>query len=226
MLRLISYFTPSHADMFTRYVLPEAGKFDDCRVLRFDQTCPTGSFKSAGWNDCMLDKLRALLTLPTDGVPTIYVDADVALLPGFKEWAEDYAAELGPGDVAFSDDVIQWCAGVMAFHSTQRVREWWQTIFYLAQAWNIPDQDVIHSLRAQAEQRGGVLPIRPMVMPPSVVCNWATVNAPTVPSPWDGEPFAVPPTCMAWHANFTVGVVRKSAMLEHVVSHGWRHDTH
>lgn len=226
MLRLLSYATPSHAAMLERYVMPQAVACDDVRICKFEQTCPTGAFKHDGWNECMLDKLRALLSLPTDGMPTVYVDADVAILPGFVCWADEYAAGLGPHDIAFSDDVIQWCAGVMVFHATTQVREFWQLVFHLANCWNAPDQDVIHTLRVQCEERKGRLPIRPLVMPGDIVSNWATINAPTVPAPWDGEPFTVPSACLAWHANYTVGVGRKTAMLEHVVNHGRQHGDH
>jgi hypothetical protein len=222
MLRLASYYTPSHADMFRRFVLPGASAFYETRILRCEQTCPTGSFKSPGWNACMLDKLRALMSLPMDGMPTLYVDADVVLLPGMHRWASLVGDSLGTQDVAFSDDAIQWCCGVMLFRCTPEVREFWNVVWHLANAWNIPDQDVIHSLRSQAEQRRGFLPVQPHILDPNVVCNWATVNAPTVPAPWDGEPIEVPESCMAWHANFVVGVERKTAMLE-AVAHGRQH---
>jgi hypothetical protein len=69
----------------------------------------------------------------------------------------------------------------------------------------------------QCEQTRGRLPIQTQVLHKSVVCNWATVNAPVVPAPWDGESVVVPPSCLAWHANWTVGIDRKQRMLEHVV---------
>jgi len=121
-----------------------------------------------------------------------------------------------------SDDVVQWCAGVMLFRSTARVHAWWRLIADLSPIWNLPDQEVIHMLREHARQTGGKLPVPLTLLPSDGVCNWATVNAPTVPSPWDGEPFDVPPTCVAWHANWTVGVERKVTMLERVL-HGWQH---
>jgi hypothetical protein len=225
MLRLASYYTPTHAAMFERFVLPRAADFDDCRVFKYGQTCPTGAFKQPGWNACMADKLRSLLALPTDDAWTLYVDADVALMPGIYQWASDFAATLEPTDVAFADDVIQWCAGVMLFRSSAQIREFWSLVYHLSAAWTIPDQDVIHTLRTQCEERKGVMPIQPRVLPSSVVCNWATVSAPDIPQPWTGEPFAVPESCLAWHANWTVGVDRKMAMLE-AATHGRQHSDH
>lgn len=217
MLRLVTYYTPSHEAMCRRFVLDRAGEFDECRYIKFGQTCPTGEFHSAGWNDCMLDKLRALIDLPTDGMPTLYVDADVVLFPRMASYAKGFTSKLAGDQVAFSDDVIQWCAGVMMFHCTTQVREFWQTVMHMAKVWNLPDQEVIHHMRVQCAERHGVLPIRPVVIPGHSVCNWATVNAPNVVPPWDGEPFEVPASCMAWHANWTIGITNKLRMLERVV---------
>lgn len=217
MLRIVSYYTPTHEEMCKRFVMSRSDGFHERRFSRFGQTCPTGEFYSPGWNDCMLDKLRCLLALPTDSMATLYVDADVALMPGLHDWVADYARELGPDEVAFSDDLVQWCAGIMLFRSTTQVREFWLTVASMSQVWNLPDQDVIAHLRMQCDQRKGKFPIRPRVLPADRFCNWATVNGRPVP-PWNGESFVVPDTCLAWHANWTVGIENKMRMLERVVT--------
>lgn len=217
MLRLVTYYTPSHADMCRRFVLSRAWGFEERRSTEYPQTCPTGSFKSTGWNACMLDKLDCLMRLPTDAKPTVYVDADVALLPGFYEWCGATLARMPNDAVAFSDDVVQWCAGVMLFRTTPVVQRFWQLLADLSPIWGLPDQEVLHQLRMHCEQTGGRLPIEPQVLNRDVVCNWATVSAPVVPAPWTGQPFTVPKTCLAWHANWTVGIDNKLAMLEQVV---------
>lgn len=218
MLRLVTYYTPSHADMCRRFVLSRAWGFKERISTQYDQTCPTGAFKSTGWNRCMLDKLDCLLRLPHDAVPTVYVDSDVALMPGFHEWCEETLSRMPNDAVAFADDIVQWCAGVMLFRSTPTVHRFWQLLADLSPIWNLPDQDVLHNLRIQSEQSGSRLPITPQVLHRSVVCNWATVNHPVVPAPWNGEPFVVPQSCLAWHANWTVGIDNKLAMLERVVT--------
>jgi len=215
MLRIVSYYTPTHEEMCRRYVMSQAHQFDEQRFSRCGQTCPTGEFYSPGWNDCMLDKLRCLSDLPTDGMTTLYVDADVALMPGLHDWVATYANELSSEEVAFADDVVQWCAGIMLFRSTTQVREFWRTVSAMSQVWNLPDQDVIAHMRLQCNERKGKFPIRARVLPTDRFCNWATVNGRPVP-PWNGEPFLVPKTCLAWHANWTVGIENKLHMLERV----------
>lgn len=222
MLRLCTYYTPTHREMCQRFVLSRAYGFHEVRSVEYEQTCPTGAFKSEGWNRCMTDKLDCLMRLPMDGTPTVYVDADVCLMPGLHDWAERQFAEMDFDGVAMSDDIVQWCAGVMLFRSTSRVHAWWRLVADLSAIWDLPDQEVIDQLRQHSQQRGTTLPVPLTLLPCDRVCNWATVSQPNVPPPWTGEPFEVPPTCVAWHANWTVGVERKVEMLERVL-HGWQH---
>lgn len=213
-MRLVTYYTPSHADMCRRYVLSRSWKFAEVRSFEYGQTCPTGSFKQEGWNACMNDKLDCLLRLPMDGQATLYVDADVALMPGLHEWAEEQIRQIPFDGIAYSDDVVQWCAGVMLFRSTSKVHAWWRLLQDLSPIWNAPDQDVIHALRHQCHERGGHLPVPMQVLPKESVCSWATLGNLDV---WTGQPFEVPTTCVAWHANWTIGVESKSEMLRRVV---------
>lgn len=214
-MRLVTYYTDSHASMCRKYVLSRASGFDDVRATHSKQTCPTGQFKSVGWNECMLDKLECLMRLPADGQPTLYVDADVVLMPGIAEWCRSVIDEMHFDEIAYSDDVVQWCAGVMLFRSTPMAQAWWGLVADLSPVWVLPDQDVIHQLRVQARDRGGELPLPMSVLPSERVCNWATIGNRSV---WQGESFDVPPTCLAWHANWCVGVDAKEEMLRRVAS--------
>lgn len=212
-MRLVTYYTATHKDMCRRYVLSRAWGFSDVHATECEQTCKSGSFKQSGWNDCMLDKLRCLMALPADGIPTLYVDSDVILRRGLSDWCVRHIAGMQDDEIAYSDDVVQWCAGVMLFRSTEKTQAWWRLIADLSPIWNVPDQDVIHALRMQSKHHSGTLPVKMSVMPPERVCNWATIGNSTV---WNGEPFAVPETCVAWHANWTLGVPAKLEMLRRV----------
>jgi hypothetical protein len=209
-MRLLAFVTESHRPMLDEFVMPAAAAFDETVVSVAPQRCPSASFKREGWNECMADKLKAILSLPLDGKPTLYVDCDVALSPRAAAWAAEYAESMAPDEIAFSDDVVQWCAGVMLFRPTVATAEWWRLIMALSAAWMTPDQDVIHSLRHQVSERGGAMPVPVSVLPASRVSNWATIGNLTV---WGGEEFVVPETCLAWHANWTIGVESKMKML-------------
>jgi len=214
-MRLVTYYTDTHAEMCRRYVLSRAKGFDDVRATHYPQRCPTGAFKSEGWNACMQDKLDCLMRIPVDSEPTLYVDSDVVLMPGLAAWCEATLEEMFFDEVKYSDDVVQWCAGVMLFRSTARVKAWWRLVAELSPIWMLPDQDVIHQLRMQCRERGGALPIAMSKMPGDVVANWATIGNRSV---WDGEAFTVPTACRAWHANWCVGVDAKSEMLRRVAA--------
>lgn len=213
-MRLVTYYTPTHREMCNRYVLSRAWQFQETRSTEYQQRCESGAFKQAGWNASMLDKLDCLLRLPIDGQPTLYVDADVALMPGLSAWASQHIADMDFHGVAMSDDVVQWCAGIMLFRSTHKVHAWWRLIADLSPIWDLPDQDVIDQLRRQCEQRNGTLPVPVTVLPRDRFCNWATLGNRTV---WNGDDFDVPPTCLAWHANWVIGVEAKLEMLRRVV---------
>lgn len=223
MLTLLTYYSPSHREMCQRFVLERASGFGRVIAREFpEQVCPSGAFKHDGWNDAMLQKIDAILSLPVDGSPVVYVDADVCLKTEGRDnfFASMVFAMMSVADwcnqeaIMFSDDSIQWCCGVMAFWATPEVMQFWRTVRILAEAWNLPDQDVIHQLRVQVQQTEGKFPLVPVTIGRQIVSNWASVNHPSVPAPWDGEPFKVPGTCSAWHANWTIGVENKWSMLE------------
>ena len=212
-MRLLTYYTPSHADMCRRFVLSRAWAFSEVRAIEYQQTCPTGAFKQPGWNRCMDDKLDALLRLPVDGEPTLYVDSDVILWPGACQWAENHIRGMSFDEIAYSDDVVQWCAGVMLFRPTTKTRRWWELVADMSRLLDQPDQDVIHALRTNAKS----LPVPMSVMPSDKVANWATLGNTSV---WQGESIAVPKSCYIWHANWCVGVEAKMKMLEQVALSG------
>ena len=211
MLRLATFWTPSHRDMAREFVLDRVRGFTDIVAVEYPQQCPSGSFKQPGWNACMDDKLRLLLDLPTDDQPTLYVDADCLLLPGVERWAEETAARLQPDEIAYSNDVIQWCAGVMLFHTTKAVRDWWRLVLDMSRLLDLPDQETIAVLRQYAKR----LPVPMSCLPASRVANWGTLGNRT---PWAGEPFTVPSSAVVWHANWTIGVPSKMAMLRAAAS--------
>jgi hypothetical protein len=214
-MRLLTYYTPSHAEMCRRFVLSRAWAFSEVRALEYPQTCPSAAFKQPGWNRCMDDKLDALLRLPLDGEPTLYVDADVILFPGACQWAENYVRGMSFDQIAYSDDVVQWCAGVMLFRPTTKTRRWWELVADMSRLLDQPDQDVIHALRTNARS----LPVPMSVLPATKVANWATLGHTSV---WAGERIQLPAGCCVWHANWCVGVEQKMDMLEHVALQGKR----
>ena len=226
MLRLLTYTTPSHAAMCKRFVLDRASGFGDVICGEYPQTCKSGRFKQPGWNECMNDKLHALLRLPTDDVRTVYVDSDVILLDGFAEFVADKFDNMKTNEIAFADDIVQWCCGVMLFRSTKRLRKFFKAVAYVSKMLAAPDQDIIHFFR----QNSPKLPLPVSVLDRQKVCNWATVSSVDTAEGseafvaeikksgclWEGQQIVAPDQMVAFHANFCVGVEAKMLMLSQI----------
>lgn len=207
-----TYYTPSHAAMAQRYVLDRVhvAGFGGCIVHAEEhQLCESAQFKRTGWNQATAQKYEFLASLPCNGRPILFVDADVALFPGLAEWCDEHLDARMPGWIGYGDDIVQWCTGVMLFRCTKPVLQWFRFCHQFCLLMGENDQDGLHILRANGKK----LPVEPDVLPGSHVCNWATLGH---MQPWQGEEINPPSSCMAWHANWCVGVQAKSDMLAQV----------
>lgn len=223
MLRLITYTTPSHAEMCRRFVLNRAKGFGEVICGEYPQKCATGRFKHPGWNACINDKLHALLRLPTDDVRTVYVDADVILLDGFAAFVAGKFDRMESDEISFSDDILQWCCGVMMFRSTKRIQEFFEFVLYASKMFDAPDQEIIHFFRHEGKN----FPLPASVLDRKKICNWATVSSLDTAEGretfsakvlkenylWEGQQIVAPDEMVAYHANFCNGVENKMQML-------------
>ena len=125
-------------------------------------------------------------------------------VPAMVPWRSNEDGEV-------TDDVIQWCAGVMLFRSTQAVHDWWRLVLDMSRLLDMPDQETIAVLRGNAKR----LPLPMSVLPADKVANWGTLGN---REPWKGEPFTVPASAVVWHANWTIGIESKMAMLRAAAS--------
>ena len=228
MLRLITFTTPSHVEMCKRFVLDRASGFGDVICGEYPQTCKSGRFKQAGWNACMHDKLDALLRLPADDVRTVYVDSDVILLDGFAEFVADKFDNMktNKNEIAFADDIVQWCCGVMLFRSTKRLRKFFEFVLYASQIFDAPDQEIIHFFRHEGKN----FPLPASALDRDKICNWATVSIRDTAEAretfrvnvlkenylWEGQQIVAPDQMVAFHANFCLGVENKMQLLSQI----------
>jgi len=99
----------------------------------------------------------------------------------------------------------------MLFRTTEAVRDWWRLVLDMSRLLDLPDQETIAVLRQYAKR----LPVPMSCLPADRVANWGTLGNRT---PWAGEPFTVPSSAVVWHANWTIGVPSKMAMLRAAAS--------
>jgi hypothetical protein len=211
-MRILSFVTESHEDMLSRFVvnrLELAGftNSDELQIVYGKQVCESGEYGSSGFNECMLDKLQALADVPI-GEKCFYVDADVIILPGCKQILD--AIILQTDSIAFQWDDGQLCMGMIYWTQTIATRDWWRFIKEYAMVRGLMDQSAMHQLILGAKW----LPVNLVALPTRVFGNWSHDRKDK--TLWSEEVFALPVPCVAWHANFTIGLANKWKMLEHV----------
>lgn len=211
---IATYCSPSHAEMANRFVfgtMHQAGFGGVLVCAEEQQVCPNGVFESPGFHAVAADKLQWLANMPADGRPILFVDADVVLFPGLAEWCEQVLEDKPGNWIGLQEDVIQWCTGVLLFRRTREVLDWLRFVYELCVLVDLNDQDGWHSLRMSAKH----WPVQCEALPHNIISNYAWVTNGT--SVWNGESFVLPDGCLLWHANWCVGVERKTRMLELVM---------
>ena len=211
-MRVLSFVTESHEDMLSRFVVDrlELAGFtndDTLQIVFGAQVCESGVYGSDGFTDCMLDKLTALAGVPI-GETCFYVDADVILMPGCKQLLE--FQEMPENSIACQWDDGQLCLGMVYWTQTRATRKWWRFVRDFAKLRGMIDQHAMHALLLNCNSP----PIRTMALPLKAFGNWSHVRPDR--RLWAGDPFNMPEICVAWHANFTMGLANKWKMLEQV----------
>jgi len=211
-MRVLSFVTESHEDMLSRFVvdrLESAGFTNDdkLQVVFGAQVCESGVYGKDGFNECTQDKLKALASVPI-GETCLYTDADVILLPGCKQMLSKMTV---PEDgIACQWDDGQLCLGMVYWIQTRATRKWWRFVRDFARLRGVMDQTAMHMLLLGSVRQ----PISTVALPLKVFGNWSHVRNDR--RLWAGDDFEVPDCCVAWHANFTIGLANKWKMLEQV----------
>lgn len=213
---IATYCTPSHAAMANRFVLGtmhRAGFGGVVICAEEQQLCPSGVFEQPGFREASADKLRFLSGMPADGRAMLFVDADVVLFPGLAEWCEQILADKPDNWIGLQDDVVQWCTGVMLFRRTTAVLDWFRFVYQMCVFADMNDQAGWHALRLAAKN----WPVHCETLPQNVIGNYAYMTGGA--GVWDGGSLtSLPDGCLLWHANWCVGVERKTRMLELVMA--------
>lgn len=211
MAKLVVFYTDSHAEMAKKYVISRAeiAGFERQNVIKWrgSQHCRSGKYGDEGFADCMLDKLSAL-ELVEIGEKVLYVDADVILNEGLASYVD--GLELETNQICCQWDDGQLCLGVVVFQQSVATRDWWRFIRQYAMLTNQIDQSAMHRLLLDAKR----VPVKLGALPFPAFGNWSHIRKDK--SLWDGQDFDLPSDIYLWHANFTLGITNKHAMLEAV----------
>jgi DNA-directed RNA polymerase subunit F len=175
-------------------------------VRLLPQQSATGAFQSDGFQATCLAKVGYILEVLAanlDGEPFIFSDVDVRF---YGDPTADLMQLFGDSDILFQDDgPAGACTGFMVMRPTPRVLEYWRKVAEWMRETNQMDQDAANRLlETPFAPAWGLLPERYWTVGRNGVC-WKP-----------GDPVAPPADLMVHHANWTVGIENKLALLEAV----------
>jgi len=213
-LELLTIASPSHRRLLDEHLLQsDIQQFDQVRIHEAEQVCPSGEFNSAGWPRTGIEKLTFLLDHMADsalpeGRWFLFADADVILFPGCRAAVQAEREAAGEVDILFQDDGRELCMGLFAC----RVCEATRALFRTARA---IIEDSGHTIREQVAVNQAIAITRGLRVAELShrFLNWHHLGS----GLWEpGQSFAVPPKTVAFHANWTIGLDRKAALLRYV----------
>jgi hypothetical protein len=229
-VKIFACYTPSHLPLLDRHFLPSLPSglggtgnptlFLNTKVLlrELPQCSATGAFQSDGFQATCLAKVGYILEVLASRLatacaapPFIFSDVDVRF---YGDPTADLLQLLGNNDIAFQDDgPAGACTGFMVMRPTSRVLEYWRKVSEWMRDTNQLDQDAANRLlETHFAPAWGLLPER----------YWTVGRKGGTWAP--GDSVAPPADLMVHHANWTVGIANKMALLEAVRAKTFAHD--
>lgn len=220
MILDVSY-SPTHQRMAERFLIPTA-KQHGLRVrARQMHRNLKGEWDAPGTMEMGLSKFAELLFCePCTGDLRMASGVDIVFLQEWPAWCEAFMRE-NEYLMCWAWDSHVPCMDFIAFFDTLEARlhllnGLWQTFAVAQQQTPAGSQDLAfvnnQFVNAQLLQSA---PFKWGCFPDDVVVNWPAISRDQ--TIWNGQPIALPPTARAFHANWTVGVANKTAMLEQVM---------
>jgi hypothetical protein len=182
-------------------------EFDDVVCRQFPQRSVTGGYGTDGFNATCMDKVDLILgAIEREREPFLYSDVDVRF---YGRVVDDLMACLGADDMA-----CQWdgqggmCAGFMVIRPSERTAAFWRRVReVMVGDPSIHDQDVMNALRAMRGEGDAFIVALPSRY-------WTAGLSGVI---WEsGMPVSPPADLLVHHANWTIGVANKLALLEEV----------
>lgn len=199
-IRIGSIFSPSHAEMFAKYLKPGIPAEIEHVVREMPQLCPSGKYYEEGWKHQMRAKCEFLLEMAKQGGIFMFLDADIKIRSPHA--FAQALSELGGHDIAFQRDHKVACAGLFIARGNER------TVKLFTDALTV------------IEKHGCDQPAINEMLPSSGV-KWKFLSARFwnysffFPKEYDGRlRFAVPRDSMMVHANWCRGMELKTRILD------------
>ena len=143
-VKLFCLFTPEFQILYERYFLPSIQDDFDVIVREYPQECPTGVYRSEGWDKTMIHKLEMLQDAAigcAENQVFIYADVDIIFLkPALPALLEC----LGTNDFVVQQG---WprrglCAGLIVLRANEKTSTWIKRARALLERKMCPDDQV------------------------------------------------------------------------------------
>ena len=213
MLSLYTCYSESHKRLYADYfmkTLPAAGNVSlAARVI--PQVCPSGEFRQEGWNRMGLEKVKIMLKACQSNDVFVFSDCDVVFFKPLDSLLE----QLGDFDFVGQDDSKGICSGFFVCRRNERTLAMFERMVALlssAKEVRMADQYALNACLRTVHHRKIPLALVSSVrfFRGSAVTNKRAISEITVAD--------LPPTMLAFHANWCCSLELKSLLLARVLS--------
>lgn len=197
--------TPTHENLLTEFLIPSLPSDVELTTVRGRQHCLNGNFMTAGWLQCMEEKVQMLLDAISENPNEIllHLDADIQFFT--PTVAPILIRLLGDATIAaqsdgYRDDTNSFCGGFFVFRANNASHQLFTTVLRLMREEKINDQHALNKAISVTECDADLLPADLFWSPREL---------------WNPEKSLSLPLCaIAHHANWCVGVEHKIKQLE------------
>jgi len=221
-MKLDTAYSPTHEAMAKRFLIPSATEHGLLVRARAMTHRVQGNWNAPGTMEMQLSEAAGKLFLePCTGELRMMCGVDIIFLQEWPQYCAAYMAERNL-QLCFAWDSHVPCLDFVCFFDTLEMRTYllnlhWKT-FCIGQHRTPAGQSHVTFVNNQfvnVELLKAVT-FKWGCFPGDVVCNWPNVSGQQ--EMWTDQPFVVPTSCRAYHANWTIGVESKTAMLERVLA--------
>jgi len=228
-MKLYALCTPSHKELKNEWFLPSIKDDFDLIFEEHDQLTKSGSYKQSGWIETMCRKVELIIRAINENPDTVFIHSDVDL-QFFKPVKETIVRLMKGKDMVIQQESpgVTVCPGFFAACGNERNLNLWQNILdSLRKQRAKHDQDFLNEeLLIKLALPGGLLKHyvrRPSWLPNRNGIKWAHlpgsfyssgISKARIWSP--GAELTIPHDIMLHHANWTIGIENKIAMLKYV----------
>ena len=204
-MKLITFYTNTHKQMFDEYFLPSIKKEDEFEIISKEglQYSSDGNYFSNGFNETTRDKIKFLydniISLPDDEI-ILFSDVDVIFLKPLKSFLSNFINY----DMVFQNGYGGLNTGFFLLKNKQEVRNLLKKVIddcHLYENDQIALNDIIKHFNIEK------------VMFSDEILSTAAIIGTKI---WDNDEFKIPENTLVFHACWCAGINNKINLLNYV----------